>query len=350
MSSSAKRQKSSNAVEQSRIEIEKNVTLTQYILRERETHPEATGQFSNLMNGISTACKYISSKVRAAGLFELQGEEGTENATGDVVKKLDVISNDAFITALKRTRSVYALVSEEEEEVIFTGEKDAHYVVATDPLDGSSNIAANISIGTIFAVHRRADTATSEKDVREAAVLAKGDDMVCAGYCLYGSSTILVISVKGSGVHGFTLDPSLGEFVLSHPNMRIPAFRNIYSVNEGNTTKWTNNVQAYVDKVKNAAKPHSLRYVGSMVADVHRTLLYGGIFMYPADKKSQNGKLRLLYEANPMSFLCEQAGGRAIVAKGKRCLDLVPTEIHQRTPIFIGSVDNIKELEDCLQE
>jgi len=260
--------------------------------------------------------------------------------------QLDVISNEAFITALRRSNVVAAMVSEEDDQVIFVPDSLGHYVVCFDPLDGSSNIDVNISIGTIFAIYRVNTPAASLKldDLK-----LPGSQLCAAGYCMYGSSTVMVMTAPGAAkkVSGFTLDPSTGEFVLSHPDIRIPAHKDIYSVNQGNSSKWSADLREYVNNVccPSSGPSYSLRYVGSMVADVHRTLIYGGIFAYPADAKSKDGKLRLMYEANPMAMIVEYAGGRAIHAKGKRVLDIEPTSIHQRTPIFLGGTKNIEELE-----
>jgi len=295
------------------------------------------------LNSIEIACKYVSSKVRAAGLFRLYGTEGSTNTSGDVVKKLDVVANESFITSMKRSNVVQVMVSEENKEPVFLKDCHGHYVACFDPLDGSSNIDANVSIGTIFAIYRRQNE-KEEASVKD--VLLPGNKLVAAGYCMYGSATVMVLST-GTGVNGFTLDPSSGEFVLTHPGLKVPKKKNIYSINEGYSKYWFEPVAKYVAKIKDPQDDKSIysaRYVGSMVADVHRTLLYGGIFMYPADQRSKEGKLRLLYEANPMAFIMEQAGGKATTGT-QRILDIQPTEIHQRVPIFIGSKDNVEELE-----
>jgi len=285
------------------------------------------------MASVVLACKTISQAVRKAGIAGLYGLEGSVNATGDSVKKLDLLSNSVFINALKYSRELSVLVSEEEEGPLIIEESLAgKYCVVTDPLDGSSNIDCNVSTGTIFGVYKRTDGGRASI----ADVLRPGNELVAAGYCMYGSSTQLVLTT-GAGVNGFTLDPSIGEFILTHPNITIPAKpKTVYSVNEGNTKYWHDPVRRFVEEKKaHEPKPYSLRYVGSMVSDVHRTLLYGGIFMYPADKKSKSGKLRLLYEGNPMAMICEQAGGAASTGYG-RVLDVIPKTIHERTPIFLG--------------
>lgn len=319
------------------------ITLTHYILNSQQLHPEATGDFTIILHAFEIASKYVSSKVRAAGLLDLYGLEGSVNTTGDQVKKLDVLANEAFKTSLTRCRKVSVMASEEDEEAIIVKDCNGSYVAVFDPLDGSTNIDVNISIGTIFGIYKRDD---SSKTPSIQDVLQKGTSLVAAGYTLYGSATTLFFTT-GRGVHGFILDPSSGEFVLTHPDVKIKPKHNIYSINEGNSKFWYEPTVKYVDSIKNPkppGKPYSLRYVGSMVADVHRTLIYGGIFMYPADKNSKDGKLRLLYEANPMAMIIEQAGGRASTGT-QRILEVEPTNIHQRVPVYMGSKENIDELE-----
>eukprot|EP00249_Psilotum_nudum_P003420 c16806_g1_i1 orf=335-1219(+) len=277
-----------------------------------------------------------------AGLAKLLGLAGETNVQGEEQKKLDVLSNDVFIKALISSGRTNILVSEELDEAIFVEpSKRGRYCVVFDPLDGSSNIDCGVSIGTIFGIYMlKEGSAGTLNDV-----LQPGRNMIAAGYCMYGSSCTLVLST-GSGVNGFTLDPSLGEFILTHPDIKIPKRGKIYSVNEGNAKNWDEPTRKYIENCKfpkDGSSSKSLRYIGSMVADVHRTLLYGGIFMYPADKKSPNGKLRLLYEVFPMSFLLEKAGGQAFTGKDM-ALDIVPTNIHQRSPIFLGSYDDIEEI------
>ncbi|KAK9110483.1 hypothetical protein Sjap_018543 [Stephania japonica] len=263
---------------------------------------------------------------------------------GEEQKKLDVLSNEVFIKALVSSGRTSILVSEEDEEATFVEpSRRGKYCVVFDPLDGSSNIDCGVSIGTIFGIYTVKDT--NEPTLND--VLQPGKNMVAAGYCMYGSSCMLVLST-GEGVNGFTLDPSLGEFILTHPDIKTPKKGKIYSVNEGNAKNWDEPTAKYVDNCKfpkDKAPAKSLRYVGSMVADVHRTFLYGGIFMYPADKKSPNGKLRVLYEVFPMSFLMEQAGGQAFTGK-ERALDLDPKSIHERSPIFLGSYDDVEEIKE----
>jgi len=280
-------------------------------------------------------------------LFHLLGAEGSTNATGDIVKKLDVIANEAFITSLKRSQTVCLMVSEENETVVRVEDQSGHYCAVFDPLDGSSNIDANVSIGTIFGIYKK----TSEGPATEADVLQPGSKLIAAGYTMYGSATLLVLTT-GSGVNMFTYDPASGEFVLSHANVRTPKRKNIYSINEGYSKFWFDPLKKYVEKIKNPTNDkeiYSQRYVGSMVADVHRTILYGGIFMYPSDSRTKDGKLRLLYEANPMAFIVEQAGGKASTGVS-RILDIQPDSIHQRCPVFLGSLENVEEVESYFKE
>lgn len=318
------------------------MTLTRFVLNEQSKFPEARGDLTILLNHIVLGCKFVCSSVSKAGLAKLFGLAGLTNVQGEEQKKLDVLSNDVFIKALTSSGRTSILVSEELEEAVFVeASHQGRYCVVFDPLDGSSNIDCGVSIGTIFGIYMLKEGSTGTLPD----VLQPGRNMVAAGYCMYGSSCTLVLST-GWGVNGFTLDPSLGEFILTHPNIKIPRKGKIYSVNEGNAKNWDEPTRKYVEKCKfpkDGSSPKSLRYIGSMVADVHRTLLYGGIFMYPGDKKSPGGKLRLLYEVFPMSFLMEQAGGQAFDGKGK-ALDLVPENIHQRSPIFLGSYDDVEEI------
>ncbi|KHG12019.1 Fructose-1,6-bisphosphatase, cytosolic [Gossypium arboreum] len=302
------------------------MTITRFVLNEQSKYPESRGDFTILLNHIVLGCKFVCSSVN-------KGEEQ---------KKLDVLSNEVFIKALVSSGRTCILVSEEDEDaIIVEPSKRGRYCVVFDPLDGSSNIDCGVSIGTIFGIYMVKD----DHEPTLADVLQPGKQMVAAGYCMYGSSCTLVLST-GKGVNGFTLDPSLGEFILTHPDIRIPKKGKIYSVNEGNAKNWDGPTAKYVENCKfpkDGSPSKSLRYIGSMVADVHRTILYGGTFMYPADKKSPSGKLRVLYEVFPMSFLMENAGGQAFTGK-QRALDLVPTKIHDRSPIFLGSYDDIEEI------
>jgi len=313
-------------------------TLRDHVLAGMRAAPGSTGEFTSLLNHISLAVRIISSRVRSAGLANMLGYTGETNVQGEEVQKLDMFANEVMVNVLRRSGHCGVIGSEELDEAFFE-EHPGKYVVLFDPLDGSSNIDTNVSIGTIFAVLRRATN--SPPALSDA--LRKGTEIVAAGYALYGPSTIFVLST-GHGVHAFTLDPNVGEFFLSTPDIRIPSRGKTYSVNEGNFSKWSKEIQAWCNHVKADDKadgrPLGHRYVGSMVADVHRTLLKGGIFVYPEDAKSPNGKLRLLYEANPMAFLCEQAGGAATDGKN-RILDIAPTSLHQRVPVVLGSKEDV---------
>ncbi|XP_027148309.1 fructose-1,6-bisphosphatase, cytosolic isoform X1 [Coffea eugenioides] len=327
------------------------MTITRFVLNEQSKHAESRGDFTILLSHIVLGCKFVCSAVNKAGLAKLIGLAGETNVQGEEQKKLDVLSNEVFVKALVSSGRTCILVSEEDElAIVVEPSKRGKYCVVFDPLDGSSNIDCGVSIGTIFGIYMIKDH--SEPKLEDA--LQPGKDMVAAGYCMYGSSCTLVLST-GSGVNGFTLDPSLGEFILTHPDIKvkkIPKKGKIYSVNEGNARNWDAPTAKYVEKCKfpkDGSSAKSLRYIGSMVADVHRTLLYGGIFLYPADKKSPNGKLRVLYEVFPMSFLMEQAGGQAFTGK-ERALDLVPKKIHERSPIFLGSYDDVEEIKALYAE
>jgi fructose-1,6-bisphosphatase I len=298
----------------------------------------ATGELQSLLNAIALAVRIIHTRVRAAGLAGALGYTGETNVQGEQVQKLDVIANEILCAVLEKSGRCAMIASEEMDEALVL-EKGAKYIVAFDPLDGSSNIDVNISIGTIFCVLRASEGGGS----LHAAALQPGTKIVAAGYSVYGSATTLVLST-GQGVHGFTLDPVVGEFFLSHPNIRCPERGATYSINEGNQSRWEPSVQKWASWIKSDHKaeglPYGARYVGSLVADAHRTLLKGGIFAYPSDRKSPGGKLRLLYEANPMAFLFEQAGGMATNGVD-RILDLVPDGLHARTPLVLGSKHDV---------
>ena len=326
--------------------VRKFTTLYRYVIDEERKIPEATGQLSDLIFDIALACKVVSLDVNRAGLIDILGLTGDKNIQEEEVKKLDVYANETLKHLIKIGGHACAICSEEEDSFIPMDEKYVHdhvynkYIVHFDPLDGSSNIDANISIGTIFSIYKRISKngpGTLED------CLQPGYKQVAAGYTVYGSSTILVYTA-GRGVHGFTLDPSIGEFLLSYENMKIPKKSKTYSVNEGNYSKWSKGMRNYIDYIKESDKetgrPYSSRYVGSLVADFHRNLLYGGVFIYPADDKNKNGKLRLMYEANPLAMIVEQAGGRATDGR-KRILDIKPDDLHQRVPLFIGSEEDV---------
>jgi len=328
----------------------KVVTIERHIVDEQRKHPGATGNFTGLLGDLSLAFKVIWREVSKAGLVNILGVAGHQNVHGETVKKLDVFADERIYQAMDHGGHLCVMGSEENEDVLHIPPEypTGRYVLLYDPLDGSSNIDANITIGTIFSIYRRV-TPSGPGQMEDC--LQPGYKQVAAGYVVYGSSTMLVYST-GDGVHGFTLDPSIGEFLLSHENIRIPSRGSIYSVNEGNYRWWHDGMKKYVKYLqqedKSTGRPYSTRYIGSMVADVHRTLLYGGIFMYPGDTRNPNGKLRLMYEANPMSFIVEQAGGRATNGE-KRILDVTPKSLHQRTPIFLGSPEDVKECEAFLQ-
>lgn len=319
------------------------MTITRFVLNEQSKYPESRGDFTILLSHIVLGCKFVCNAVNKAGLAKLIGLAGETNVQGEEQKKLDVLSNEVFVNALISSGRTSLLVSEEVEEAIFVQSPRGKYIVVFDPLDGSSNIDCGVSIGTIFGIYM----VKNETEVSLEDALQPGNKLVAAGYCMYGSSCTFVLS-SGNGVNGFTLDPSLGEFILTNPNIKIPSKGKIYSVNEGNAKNWDEPTTKYVQNCKfpeDGSPPKSLRYIGSMVADIHRTLLYGGIFMYPADIKNPNGKLRLLYEVFPMSYLMEQAGGQAFTGK-ERALDLVPKDIHERSPVFLGSHDEIEQMKE----
>ncbi|KAM5193037.1 fructose-1,6-bisphosphatase 1-like [Mantella aurantiaca] len=316
------------------------ITMTRFVMEEG-IKAKGTGEMTQLLNSLCTAIKAISSAVRKAGLANLYGIAGSTNVTGDQVKKLDVLSNDLVVNMLKASFGACVLVSEEDQHaLIVEPEKRGKYIVCFDPLDGSSNIDCLASIGTIFAIYRKvSDGEPSEKDA-----LQPGRNIVAAGYALYGSATMLVLATE-CGVNCFMLDPAIGEFILVNRNVKVKPRGNIYSLNEGYAKYFDAAVTEYLQKKKfpeDGSSPYGGRYVGSMVADVHRTLVYGGIFLYPANTKSPKGKLRLLYECNPMAYIMEKAGGLATNGL-ESVLDIVPESIHQRMPIALGSTEDVKE-------
>ncbi len=328
----------------------KIITLSRHIIEEERKFPKATGKFTDLMNDIAFAAKLISYNTNKAGLMGILGETENVNVQGEIVKNLDVFAQKTMVKALDHGGHTCVMASEEEEDIISIPDEYplGKYAVLFDPLDGSSNIDANVSVGTIFSIYNR--VSPEGRPGTKDDVLQPGIRQVCAGYVIYGSSTMLVYTT-GNGVHGFTLDPSYGEFILSHPNIRIPKKGKIYSVNESNFDYWKQEVKNYIHYVKQideaTDRPLNSRYIGSMVADVHRNLLYGGIFLYPASKTAPNGKLRLGYEANPMSFIVEQAGGRATNGT-QRILEIQPKTIHQRVPLFLGSEEDVRLLEEFI--
>jgi fructose-1,6-bisphosphatase I len=318
------------------------ITLTRHILaQQQKLGAQASGDLTMLLVGIQVTSKYIASNVRKARLINLVGLAGASNVQGEDQKKLDVLSNDIMVNALRASGKVSVMVSEEIDDPILVKGVKGTYAIVFDPLDGSSNIDAGVNVGTIFGVYRVPEG--KEGSVED--VLRPGKEMVAAGYTMYGSSCNLVLTT-GQGVDGFTLDESLGEFILTHPDIRIPERGKIYSFNEGNSLHFHPPTLQYLESIKfpENNKPYSARYIGSMVADVHRTLLYGGIFGYPDDKKSKDGKLRMLYEAFPMAFLTEQAGGLATTGT-QRILDVVPKNIHGCCPVFLGSKNDVEDLQ-----
>ncbi len=319
-------------------------TIERHILEIERRHPEATGELSGLLSDIALAGKIISSEVNRAGLASIIGLTGAENVHGEAVKKLDIFSHDTLVNVISGGRGeIYMLGSEEMEHPLSLKDNypGGKYIVNFDPLDGSSNIDANVSVGTIFSILRKYPKSNiSEQDMCK----QRGIMQVAAGYIIYGSSTMFVYTA-GHGVHGFTLDPGLGEFILSHEDIKTPEQGKIYSINEGNSCKWDLGITGYIDYLKedcsSDGRPYSSRYIGSLVADFHRNLLYGGIFLYPSDRKSPHGKLRLLYEANPLAMIIENADGMASDGH-RRILDIEPLELHQRVPLIIGSRKDVE--------
>jgi fructose-1,6-bisphosphatase I len=313
------------------------VTIDRYIIEQERLYPEATGELSGILYDVALAAKMIANKVRSAGLADILGSNESQNVQGEVQAKLDVLSNEIIIKAMDHGGRLCAMASEEEPDIIPIpdGFKCGKYVLLFDPLDGSSNIDVNVPVGTIFSVLRKTSSGVRGE---MADLLQPGHQQVAAGYVIYGSSTMLVYTT-GQGAHGFTLDPSIGEFLLSHPNIRIPDNGRYLSVNDSYEQLWDENVKTLMRCYRGLERNHkalSVRYVGSLVADFHRNLLGGGVFAYPANTKRTHGKLRLLYEANPLAFIVEQAGGAAYDGV-RRVMDVQPTELHQRTPLYIGS-------------
>ncbi len=323
------------------------ITLDEFIIRGQNTYTDATGHLTRLLRDIGIAAKIVNREVNKAGLVNILGVAGSDNASGDDVQKLDLFANQVFIDCLNNGGECCGVASEELEEFVKLDpvkNKEAEYIVVIDPLDGSSNIDVNVSVGTIFGIYKRKSDVSGPCEISD--FLQKGTELVASGYVLYGTSTILVYST-GNGVNGFTLDPSIGEFCLSHPNMKIPKSGNYYSVNQGYYLKFDLEMRRYIDHCSDSNL--RLRYIGSMVSDLHRILFQGGIFLYPNTRKYANGKLRLLYECNPMSFIIEQAGGLAINTKLERILDMEVNDIHQRSTIVIGSPDMVEEMKKFVE-
>ncbi len=329
------------------------ITIERFILQQERSHPEATGEFTQLLYDITFAAKIISREVNKAGLVNILGSTGDRNVHGETVQKLDEFANQVIFNSMDHTGRLCIMGSEESETPLHIPEEypTGKYVLLFDPLDGSSNIDVNGSIGSIFSILKKKST-VERGNMSD--LLQKGSEQTAAAYVIYGSSTMLIYTT-GKGVHGFTLDPSVGEFLLSHPHIKIPKHGHIYSVNEGNYAFWDDNTRAFVDHLKSRdnhiSQPYSHRYVGSMVSDIHRTLLRGGIFMYPLDSKNPinpTGKLRVLYEASPMAFIVSQAGGYASDGH-QNILDIEPEDIHQRTAVFIGDKDDVRRAEQFLR-
>jgi fructose-1,6-bisphosphatase I len=320
------------------------ISLDEFIIRRQKDFPFASGELSGLLRDIGLASKIISREVNKAGLADITGIAGNENASGEAQQKLDIMADNLLISCLKNSGECCGIASEENDTFVpIHSSGNAKYVVIFDPLDGSSNIDVNVSIGTIFAIYRRKSTGA---EVQLEDFLQSGTEQVAAGYVLYGSSTMLVYTT-GKGVNGFTLDPSIGEFCLSHPDIKLPEKADIYSVNHSAYREFEPGVKKFIDNcIEDAFK---FRYIGSMVADVHRTLLKGGIFMYPGTEKATNGKLRLLYECNPLSFIIEQAGGKASDGRS-RILEQKAEKLHQRTPVYIGSSQLVEKVKKLIQE
>ncbi len=323
-------------------------TLGEFIIDRQQDFPGSSGDLSRIISAIRLASKIVSQQVNKAGLARhILGGAGTENIQGEAQQKLDVYADERFIEALNNRGNVCGIGSEENDDFIELN-KDGKYIILMDPLDGSSNIDVNVSIGTIFSVCKRKTEVGKSVELKD--FLQAGDDQVAAGYVLYGSSTMMVYTT-GNGVNGFTYDPGIGVFFLSHPNMTFPKENKIYSMNEGNYNKSSKGIQDYIDYCQEVDektnRPHTGRYIGSLVADFHRNLIKGGIYMYPATTSSPNGKLRLLYECNPLAFLTEQAGGKATDGK-QRIMEIKPTQLHQRVPYFVGNTEMVEKLESFI--
>ena len=331
-------------MEESRIASPIGSNLDRFIKSRQDDFQYASGELSQLLRDIALSAKIVNREINKAGLINIVGAIGTQNVQGENQQKLDVLANIRFSRALKKGGETCVIISEEEEEIIDLSSRGGGYVVAIDPLDGSSNIDVNVSIGTIFSIYRRKTPVGGP--ISEQDYLQKGNQQVAAGYILYGSSTMLVFTT-GNGVNGFTYEPSLGEFFLSHQDMSIPVNGKIYSINEGSYNSFEDGVKNYINYCRD--NNCTGRYIGSLVADFHRNLLKGGIYIYPKTMKSPNGKLRLMYECNALAFIVEQAGGAATDAS-QRILDIQPTEIHQRVPFYVGSKDMVGKANDFLAQ
>lgn len=334
--------------------METTKTLGEFIIECQAEYPGASGALTLLFSSIRLAAKVVHREINKAGLADITGSAGEENVQGEQQQKLDVYANDRFKTALAARGVACGIASEEEDNYVTFDEghnQDAEYVVLMDPLDGSSNIDVNVSVGTIFSIYRRISPVG--QPVTKADFLQPGRDQVAAGYVIYGSSTMMVYTT-GNGVNGFTYDPSLGVFYMSHPDMRIPENGKIYSVNEGNYIRFPQGIKNYIKYCQQedpeTSRPYTSRYIGSLVSDFHRNMIKGGVYLYPTSSNYPNGKLRLLYECNPMAFIAEQAGGKALAGINERILDIQPTELHQRVPFYVGSKNMVDKVEEFLQK
>lgn len=329
---------------------ERLVTLEEFIIQAQNRFPGATGELSQLLRDIALASKIISREVNKAGITNILGNDGSTNIHGESVKRLDLFADDQLISSLERSLITCMVISEENDGIVRLSSKGGKYIVYLDPLDGSSNIDVNVSIGSIFSIYMR--EARYDPTVTEEDALQPGTRQVAAGYVLYGSSTTLAYTT-GLGVSLFTLDPSIGEFILMERKIKMPDYGTIYSINEGSYNSWDVGLKKYIkycqEEDTDTSRPYSARYIGSMVADIHRTMIKGGIFIYPHSKRYPEGKLRLMYECNPLSFIIEQAGGMATDGQ-QRIMEIKPTAIHQRTPIYIGSKLNVEKVMDFLYE
>ena len=331
--------------------LESSRTLGEFIIENQKDFQYSSGELTRLLSSIKLATKIVNHKVNQAGLVDILGKFGAENIQGEEQQKLDVFANEAFIKTLSQREVVCGIASEENDDFIkieCNNSENSKYVVLIDPLDGSSNIDVNVSVGTIFSIYRRITPVGTPVQLED--FLQPGNKQVAAGYVIYGSSTMLIYTT-GNGVNGFTLDPSIGTFYLSHPNMRIPEDGKIYSVNEGNYALFPQGVKDYIKycQMEENGRPYTSRYIGSLCADFHRNMIKGGIYIYPSGTKAPNGKLRLLYECNPMAFIAEQAGGKA--SDGfRRIMDIKPEELHQRVPFFCGSKNMVEKAESFMNQ
>ncbi len=329
-------------MEDSRIALPIGANLDRFIKSHESHFKYASGELSQLLRDMALASKVINREMNKAGLINLAGNAGSQNAQGDHQQKLDILADIRFMRALTKGGEVCAIISEEQDDMFLTGKNNGKYVIAMDPLDGSSNIDVNVSVGTIFSIYRRKTEVGTTPTAEDC--MQKGTEQVAAGYIIYGSSTMFVYTT-GNGVNGFTYDLSLGEYFLSHPNLTTPDDGKIYSCNEGNSNSFPDGVTAYLNQCKD--NEMTGRYIGSLVADFHRNLLKGGIYLYPPYRKGPNGKLRLMYECNALAFVVEQAGGKATDGK-QRIMEIEPTDFHQKCPLYIGSKKMVDRLEECL--